>query len=176
MSHTTPTVARDAFALPPRDAIIVPPGRGDAHRAFGSRIEFKLGGAETGGALTLGLATTPPGAGPPVHRHLAEDELLIVIAGRIELTLGGAWTPVPPGSVVFVPRGVAHAFRNVGDTPSQHWLLTTPSGFELFYRACADLFEDAAAGGTGPDVARLRALFAEYRMERVREGEWRNGV
>jgi quercetin dioxygenase-like cupin family protein len=133
--------------------------------AFGDTLAIKLGDAETGGALTLALATTPPGGGPPPHRHLAEDELFILVSGREEYLIDGAWTAVEPGGVVYVPRGAVHTFRNVGDVPSQKWTLTTSGGFDRFFTACGDVFAAAAAAGAAPDMGRILALFAEHRLE-----------
>jgi quercetin dioxygenase-like cupin family protein len=167
-THAAPTTApavRYAPPAAPTAAVIVPPRGGDTRHAFGDTIQFKLGATETGGSLALGFCTTPPAGGPPPHRHLAEDELFIVVSGQLEFLVDGAWTAVEPGTVVFLPRGVVHTFRNAGDVPSQHWVLTTPSGFESFFGKCADVFADAAAAGAAPDMGRILAIFAEHRLE-----------
>ena len=143
--------------------VVVPSDGGPVQHAFGERVQCKLSGAQTGGTLALGLHTLPPGEGQP-ERCLAGDAVCIVVSGRLEILVDDAWLPAEPGAVAFLPRGVRHAVRNVGDAPSQHWMLTTPSGFELFFDACADAFEDAAATGSAPDMARLLALAAEYRV------------
>jgi quercetin dioxygenase-like cupin family protein len=151
-------------------ALIVPPAAGKTFTAFGDTIVLKLGDAETGGALTLGLATTPPGGGPPLHRHLDEDELFIVVSGREEYCVDGAWTAVEPGTVVYLPRGVPHAFRNVGDVPVVKWTITTSGGFSRFFRECAGVFDAAAAAGAPPDMARLLGIFAAHRIELLPQG------
>ncbi|GLC23816.1 dimethylsulfonioproprionate lyase family protein [Roseisolibacter agri] len=164
----TPSVAPTFVAPAPRPAPrprIIPPDGGRTVAAFGDTLVFKLGDAETGGALTLGFATTPPGGGPPPHRHLDEDELFILVSGREEYLVDGAWTAVEPGSVVYVPRGAVHTFRNVGDTPSQKWTLTTSGGFDRFFTACGEVFADAAASQSAPDMGRILGLFAEHRLE-----------
>jgi quercetin dioxygenase-like cupin family protein len=161
---TVPTPFTPSTVAAPT-ARIVAPDAGRHVAAFGDALVFKLGDAETGGALSLALATTPPGGGPPPHRHLAEDELFILLDGQEEYFLDGTWTPVAVGSVVYVPRGVVHTFRNVGDTPSVKWTLTTSGGFDRFFTACGQVFDAAAAGGTPPDMGRILALFAEHRLE-----------
>ena len=165
------TPAPSAPAPAPRRApapAVVPPGGGRVVAAFGDTLAIKLGDAETGGALTLAFATTPPGGGPPPHRHLDEDELFILVEGREEYLLDGGWTAVEPGSVVYVPRGAVHTFRNVGDAPSRKWTLTTSGGFDRFFTACGRAFDAAAAAGTPPDMGHLLALFAEHRLELAR--------
>jgi len=141
--------------------VVVDPEGGRTLNAFGSTAQFKLEGAHTAGRLCLGLAVTPPGDGPPPHVHHTDDELFIVVEGQLEVWSDGEWTPARAGSVVYLPRGSRHTFRNAGATPSRHWVLTTPSGFEEFYRGAADIF---AAGGP-PDRQKLVALAAKYGYE-----------
>ena len=141
--------------------VIVQPHEGATLHAFGNAMQIMLGGAETGGRLALALETTPPGGGPPPHLHRGEDELFLVLEGQEEFLAEGRWIPLAPGGAVFLPRGTAHTFRNVGAAPSRHWVLTTPSGFEHFFAGCADAF--AAPGG--PDMPRVMGLFAAHGIE-----------
>lgn len=58
-----------------------------------------------------------PGASFPAHRHPGE-EIIYVLEGTLEYGVAGR----PPvtlkaGDVLFVPAGVFHSARNVGDTP-----------------------------------------------------------
>jgi len=140
--------------------VFVPPEDGRSFDAFGSTTQFKLEGAHTAGQLSLALAVTPPGAGPPPHLHRKDDELFIIVDGEIEFMTSTGWQRVGAGSVVYVPRGARHAFRNAGTTPSRHWVLTTPSGFDEFYARAAALF---AAGPPAPQ--QMRALALEYGYE-----------
>ncbi len=47
----------------------------------------------------------------PVHAH-TNEEVLIIDEGEAEAFYDGEWRPVRPGSVILVPPGVAHGFRN----------------------------------------------------------------
>ena len=126
--------------------------------AFGVEIAFLLTAESTGGAMTAGFSTVPPGAGPPPHVHADEDETFIVVEGRFAFLADGQWTEAGPGAVVHLPRGSVHTFRNVGDVPGKKWVITTPGGFERFYAGAAEL---CAAPG-GPDPARVVALAAQH--------------
>jgi mannose-6-phosphate isomerase-like protein (cupin superfamily) len=42
------------------------------------------------------------------HRHEAEDELFLVLAGRLEMELRGGTITLGPGEMLVVPRGVEH--------------------------------------------------------------------
>ena len=142
-------------------AVIVQPGMRPALHAFGDTLTVLLDGAQTDGKLTVMLDVTPPGGGPPLHVHSREDELFQVVEGQISYFAAGQWTEIGPGGVVFFPRGVPHCYRNVGTTPSTHWILTTPSGFEHFFAACAEEFAQPG----GPQMERIVAIHREYGIE-----------
>jgi quercetin dioxygenase-like cupin family protein len=146
-------------------ASIVEPGAGQVLRAFGEELIVHLGSAQTGGRLAVWTEITPPGGGPPPHYHLHEDECFVVQEGRIAFLRDGAWEELGPGGVVFMPRGVVHAFKNVGETPSRMTISTTPSGFEVFFARCAEEFGKPG----GPDMERVMAISAEHGIHFVAE-------
>jgi hypothetical protein len=43
------------------------------------------------------------------------------------------------GGMAFGPRGVAHNFQNIGDTPGRLLIITAPSGLERFFEQFAAL-------------------------------------
>lgn len=64
----------------------------------------------------LRLFEVEPGGNTPDHSHSHEHENFIV-EGRGQVRLHDEWHDVGPGSVVFVPPGVRHQYRNAGDKP-----------------------------------------------------------
>jgi quercetin dioxygenase-like cupin family protein len=56
-----------------------------------------------------------PGDRLPLHQHSIE-EVLFVDEGSVEVRLRRERRLVSPRAVVFIPAGVAHGFRNVGET------------------------------------------------------------
>ena len=146
---------------PQAQAIMVQPGTIKELHAFGDTLTVLLGGEQTGGALTVMFDITPPGGGPPLHVHSREDEFFQVVEGQISYFADGKWTEIGAGGVAYFPRGVPHHYRNVGTTPSKHWILTTPSGFEHFFARCAEEF----AKSGGPDMDRIVAIHNEYGIE-----------
>ena len=137
---------------------LVFPGQAQSHCAFGDQATFLLTGEHTGGSYTMFEYVTPPGGGPPPHRHDGEDEWFLVMEGQAEFLVDGVWTPAAPGSSAFMPRGSVHSFRNAGDTPLKLLIHTAPSGFEVFFAKCAEEF----AKEGGPDMEKIFAIAAVH--------------
>jgi quercetin dioxygenase-like cupin family protein len=56
-----------------------------------------------------------PGYVAPRHTHPGE-EIIYVIEGSLEYEIGGKTTKVKAGDVLFVPAGVIHTARNLGNS------------------------------------------------------------
>lgn len=151
-------------ALQPQTVLVLP-DEGKKLRAFGDEIVVHMGGAETGGRYTAFTCVTPRGGGPPPHYHSEEDEWFVPLEGRVEFLLDGEWREVPLNSLLFIPRGTVHTFRNCGDTPLRVLTHTAPAGFEVFFARCAAEF---AKPGT-PDMARIMEISAEHGIHFVTE-------
>jgi quercetin dioxygenase-like cupin family protein len=52
----------------------------------------------------------------PLHEHTI-DEVIFIDAGTGEITLGDDVQPVAAGAIAFIPAGVVHGTRNLGDKP-----------------------------------------------------------
>jgi quercetin dioxygenase-like cupin family protein len=133
--------------------------------AFGEEITILLDGERTAGTLAMWTEITPPGGGPPPHYHLNDDETFHVIEGRVSFLLDDKWHEVGPGGAAFMPRGVVHTFKNVGDRPSRMLLMTTLSGFEKFFARCAAGF----AQHGGPDMSRIIEIGADHGIHFLQE-------
>lgn len=139
-------------------AVVIPAGEGRALHAFGDELIFHLDGQNTNGNLCLWTDITPPGGGPPPHYHLHEDEWFVVQEGRVSFLLDGAWREMAPGSVVYLPRLLVHAFRNVGDEPCRNLVATSPAGMENFFARCAEEFQKPG----GPDMEQIVQIGVEH--------------
>ena len=111
---------------------------------------------QTGGSVGLFRQTIAPKSGPPTHIHQTEDEFFYVVKGEFKLKLGDRIVSAPAQSVMFVPRGTAHTFQNVGTEPGVILVGVTPGGAEK-------MFEERQ----GADAETLRALAKKYNMEVV---------
>ena len=133
--------------------------------AFGEDVTILLDSERTGGKLTMWTEITPPGGGPPPHYHSNEDETFHILDGRVAFLVNGEWHEVDPGGAAFMPHGVVHTFKNVGDQPSRMLNMTTPSGFEKFFARCADEFARTAE----PDMSRIVEIGVEHGIHFVQE-------
>lgn len=90
----------------------------------------------TTGSRRMILATSdlPPGDSIGVHRHLSEDEIILVTRGAAQVQLGKDTYTADQGSAVFIPQGTCIAVRNVSqDTFSIAFVFSSP-GFERVLR------------------------------------------
>jgi quercetin dioxygenase-like cupin family protein len=135
--------------------------------AFGEEITILLDGERTAGRFTMWTEVTPPGGGPPAHYHSGEDETFHVIAGRLAFLVDGEWNEVGTSGAAFMPHGVIHAFKNIGDQPSRMLITTTPSGIEEFFAQCAAPF----AKTDQPDTSRLIEISAQHGIHFVQQSK-----
>ena len=124
----------------PASATVVGPGEGSVIEGpVGGPLTFKVRGEQTGGSLTALENVIPPGQGPPLHSHAAEDEAWYVIEGELRFKLGDQVRHAPAGSFVFVPRGTAHCFQNPGAEATRILVMFAPAGMERFFDRFAEL-------------------------------------
>lgn len=69
--------------------------------------------------MTFGRAVIRAGQGNPRHRHPNCDEILHLLTGRLEHTLGDASFILEPGDTISIPVGVWHQARAVGGTDAE---------------------------------------------------------
>ena len=132
---------------------VVGPGEGVPDRG----AEVKASGRSTGGSLTA-IEVTIDG-GPPRHTHTHEDESFYVLTGALEVKCGDDRFQAGPGSFVFLPRNLPHAFRTVGG-PATALLIVTPGGLDEYFA------ELSAALRANADPAQVRAIQQRYGIAR----------
>jgi mannose-6-phosphate isomerase-like protein (cupin superfamily) len=110
-------------------------------------IVVKASADTTAGAFTLFEENEP--VDTPLHVHENEDELFYVLEGEHVFQVGDQEFHAGPGGLVFAPRGVPHAQRRVVPRTGRILVLTSPAGFEGFFR---ELAEADRVGAGGPDA------------------------
>jgi quercetin dioxygenase-like cupin family protein len=108
-------------------------GSGPGTWAMGSLFEHLADAAQTDGRLGMSLVTQPPGIATPLHRHTQEAEAVYVLEGRIIYRAGERTHDLSEGSFLYLPQGLPHAFRIVGDAPARFLGLTVPGGLMGLY-------------------------------------------
>jgi quercetin dioxygenase-like cupin family protein len=98
----------------------------------GSLMNIKARAEDTGGAMGLVDASFYRGFGPPLHVHSREDEAMYVLEGEIRFRQGEEEFVAGPGTWVWQPRGVPHAFKVESET-ARALVLVTPGGFERMF-------------------------------------------
>jgi len=140
--------------------------RSDPRWFLGTLVYPHVSGAETDGSFALWEAVLPRGAAPPVHTH-PQGETFYVLEGALVAWVEDEQHACGPGTVVYVPGGVPHAFRVESDT-ARLLFVSTPAGIEEYV---ADLSEPAAWPWLQPPPDEPRVS-----SERLADAERRHGV
>ncbi|MER6187075.1 cupin domain-containing protein [Streptomyces sp. NPDC001652] len=77
---------------------------------LGSRTRVLVPGSETRGALSIMEFSETAGHSPPHHVHEDEEEIWIVLDGKISFFVGDQRHDLQPGEVAYGPRGVPHSY------------------------------------------------------------------
>jgi uncharacterized cupin superfamily protein len=112
----------------PGSAVVVRPGEGEILQLGLSRPVVKVSAAI--GSMRLGVIDSllPPGGGFMFpHWHEDFEEVFYVLDGEIEYLGGANWITAGPGSTIFVPPKVIHAFRNTSGTVARHLAIGAPA-------------------------------------------------
>ena len=155
------------------DGFRIGPAEGRATQMPGAQlVTRKVSSDQTGGAYSLFEVTVGAGGGEGPHIQHREDECFYVLEGRFGFVVEGEQIEVGPGSLVYVPKGVLHAFENTDETTGRMLVSQTPGGaYERFIEEVGPL---AAGKGVPPeteapteDAQRLAAVAALYGVEIV---------
>ena len=148
-------------------AVHIAEGEGKMLWVADELMTFKVSSEDTGGMYALTDSVVPPQGEAPLHVHHREDEAFWVLEGELEILVGEDTFRASTGSFVHLPKGVRHAYKNVGTGPARFLTLIVPAGLEKF-------FEEVGKPGTDlsspppfeeEDIERLLALAPRYGAE-----------
>ncbi len=108
------------------------PGEGEAWWWFGGLATIKATGEQTGGRYSLVEILAPEGEGV-LHVHHREDEGFYILEGEMTFYVGEQTIKAQPGSFLFGPKDIPHAFR-VDSGPARLLFIFSPAGLEDFIR------------------------------------------
>ncbi|MGK7940239.1 MAG: cupin domain-containing protein [Crocosphaera sp.] len=92
----------------------------------GERFTFLERAEDNGGEFSLFDVYVPSGYGPPVHFHTREHEWFYVAEGNAFIQIGDELYAGEPGTLVYGPATIIHAFRNKNPDPARMLLYYAP--------------------------------------------------
>jgi len=144
-------------AQTPLQPAVVTPKQALSIKPFGLDMDVLLTTEATGGATSVIVAWHKPGEGPPNHMHFKQEEILFIIEGLYEVTVGDETAKAGPGSIVFIPRNIVHRFKNVGGITGRMLGWSLPGGQDHYLKAISEL--TAGGGFTSEKVVEISKTF-----------------
>jgi len=84
-------------------------------------------------ALTVIDVTLAPGKGHDFHKHPDQEEVLLIVAGRVEQWVDREQRILGPGDSAYVPKDVVHASFNAGEGEARIAAILGPCVGEIGY-------------------------------------------
>jgi len=142
--------------------IIVPPGGGHEFMIGDGSFIHKVNSKDTNGVFSIMELVNPPGSGVDLHVHEKEDELVSLLEGEIEVTLGDQKMKAVPGVLALLPRGIPHGFTNIGDTDSRISVTILPGDFDNYFVELAELYKNGE-----PSMEQVDSLSKKYAIQYI---------
>ena len=112
---------------------VVPPGQGKVwNMSPGRSAALKMLNGDTADSVMMFEEVAPASTETPLHTHDDSDEIAYVLSGQITFKIGDEITVGGPGTCAFMPRGLAHAWKNTGAEPGAFYSsihLVVPESF-----------------------------------------------
>ncbi|HEX8838635.1 MAG TPA: cupin domain-containing protein [Candidatus Acidoferrum sp.] len=98
---------------------------------FTIKIDRKNGGSQK---MWLGTEEIPPGGWIAKHKHLGQDEILLIQTGNAHVWLGAQERDVHAGAIVFIPSDTWVSLKNTGKENIHLAFVFSDPGYEEFMR------------------------------------------
>ena len=98
-----------------------------ASSQFMLKVSPKNNGSEH---LVAGTELLAPAAALPKHRHLLQDEILLIQSGTVRVWLGDEERDLHAGGLVFIPANTWVSGKNIGTEPVALTFVFSAPGFE----------------------------------------------
>jgi len=133
-------------------------------------MTFLATAEDTQGKFALIEAVARKGNVPPPHIHHREEETFYVLEGEMTFSVGGQTIKATPGTMVCLPRDVAHSFV-IDSEQGRVLILLTPAGLEGWFKE----FSEPAPAMTLPppvetpysEIQRMLEVAPQYGIEFV---------
>ena len=135
----------------------VPAGEALEEWNFGGDVLRLLLSAEQSGGVVSVIEGLAHGGGPPLHIHDNEDEVVLVVAGRLAYRIGDSEGEIEPGGLLWMPRHIPHTVANLSATACRFLTIAMPGGIEVMFRAQSRYLSNLP-GGAVPDPEAMARL------------------
>ncbi|HKD49253.1 MAG TPA: cupin domain-containing protein [Candidatus Acidoferrum sp.] len=109
--------------------------------SFTIKVDRKNGGSQK---MWLGTEEIPPGGVIAKHKHLDQDEILLIQTGGAHVWLGTQERDVHAGAIVFIPSDTWISLKNTGNEKIDLAFVFSDPGYDEFMR-CVSVPEGDAS-------------------------------
>ena len=138
----------------------------------GEQMAIRIHSNQVGGAVTIMEARVPALSGPPKHFHKDREEIFEVLEGTFRFQCGDEEFDVTPGTSVVIPRGVPHAWANIGSDIARIMFTFAPGGVDDFFVKIGQTLLKAGRNcrkATILGLSALQCLWAQLNKSKLNE-------
>ena len=136
------------------------PEAGDTVRIGSIPTKFEVTAEMAAGAYCIVRQSLQPGQLFWPHIHQNEDQVIVIVRGKMGVRVGDREWTAGPGEIVYRPRRVPHAVWNAESEPVEFLEITSPGSFERYFVALGD--------ARGPDASEKREqVLRQYQISAV---------
>ncbi len=129
---------------------------------------WKATGDTTNGVVDTWFEVVPPQLGPAEHKHARYDECFWVVEGTFLFKVDGQFKKASAGTWVFIPGGIAHAFRNIGEQDGRLLIESFPGGgMSNYFEEVSAVVASRPSTSASPDLQALQQVDERYGVEVV---------
>ena len=129
----------------------------------GRSAALKLQNVETAASVMVFEETAPSGSDTTFDLNYDSDELIYVLSGKFTFKIDDQVTVGGPGTCAFIPRGIAHAWKNTGPESGRALFLYTPGGAGRMFEEAGHLQRPLSS----MDEGEIDAFFRRFGWENV---------
>lgn len=113
-------------------ASLIGPGEGAHHHFLDHLATIVVPNEAMASGMSMVAFDAPQGFGPPLHVHQDDDEIIVLIDGRMRVCVDGLDEIAEAGAVAVLPRGIPHAFQVLSDSARFLSISANPAGPSRF--------------------------------------------
>lgn len=131
-------------------------------KMMGVELNVKVSKEDSDNKITSIEQSVAPGAGSPPHILHDADKMIYVVDGKFLLRNGDETIEAETGTMVYIPRGAVHNFKNIGTTAGKVLVTLTPAGHEDFLYELSQRLQTEA-----PSAKLMSEVGSKHQVEMV---------